>query len=199
MFVSKLNRSVNERCTHRTKSHILMSKFSPLGQNVIIAIILGLVVGPLQSITILGAGGGQPNAALMANITNATLYAFVKPHCKVSKPTNQINSIYCLLGFVTGSVVTTLGPKWTMVIAIGSCPTYLGSFWYCMYPSSMQQDLADLMQQSYENRQSVVSRFCRIFGWHGRCPPLDSCRLHCVLIPRGKGQGAIFSYAVGNT
>jgi hypothetical protein len=47
---------------------------SPLCQNFLASVIVALGPGIYGAITILGAGGGQPTAAKMANIANSVLY-----------------------------------------------------------------------------------------------------------------------------
>jgi MFS family permease len=40
------------------------------------------------------------------------------------------DSIYFLLGLVSGSIVTTIGPKITFLISTFGYPFFVGSFWY---------------------------------------------------------------------
>ncbi|KAH8422534.1 uncharacterized protein LDX57_000288 [Aspergillus melleus] len=86
---------------------------SPFVQNLLASIVVGLGPGLYVAVTNLGAGGGPANATQMQNIVNSVLYA-----------------IYFVVGFFSGSVVTTVGPKYTLVFGTLGYPIYVGSLWY---------------------------------------------------------------------
>ncbi|KAG7005387.1 MFS general substrate transporter [Physcia stellaris] len=86
---------------------------NPLVQNVIVGIILGLGPGIYVAVTLLGAGGGPANATQMVNTANSTLYA-----------------VFFLVGWFSGSVVTTFGPRLTLMMGTCGYPVFVGSLWY---------------------------------------------------------------------
>ncbi|KAI4213366.1 MAG: hypothetical protein LQ349_009289, partial [Xanthoria aureola] len=85
----------------------------PLVQNVLAGIIIGLGPGMYLAITALGAGGGPANETQMVNLANSVLYA-----------------VWFLVGWFSGSFVTTFGPKATFLIGTLGYPIYVGSLWY---------------------------------------------------------------------
>ncbi|KAL8956965.1 MAG: hypothetical protein Q9193_005645 [Seirophora villosa] len=86
---------------------------SPLVQNVLAGTIIGLGPGMYYSITLLGAGGGPANYTQMVNLANSVLYA-----------------VWFVVGWFSGSVVTTFGPKLTLMFGTLGYPIYVGSLWY---------------------------------------------------------------------
>lgn len=67
--------------------------------------------GLYGAITGLGAGGGRPSSTSLADVTNCTLYA-----------------VFCITGFCAGSILNTIGPRFTFT---------LGAFWYPFYASGL--------------------------------------------------------------
>ncbi|KAE8373487.1 MFS general substrate transporter [Aspergillus bertholletiae] len=86
---------------------------SPFAQNFLASIIVGLGPGLYVAVTNLGAGGGPANATKMQNVANLVLY-----------------TIYFVAGFSSGSVVTMIGPKYTLAFGTLGYPIYVGSLWY---------------------------------------------------------------------
>ncbi|PVI01815.1 MFS general substrate transporter [Periconia macrospinosa] len=86
---------------------------NPLVQNFLASVIVSLLPGIYVALTVLGAGGGPSNATRMANISNSVLYA-----------------IYFTFGLFSGSVVSTIGPRYTFLIGSLGYPVFVGSMWY---------------------------------------------------------------------
>jgi MFS family permease len=86
---------------------------SPLIQNLLASVIVGLGPGIYVALTVLGAGGGPANAAQMANISNSSLYA-----------------VYFVAGLFSGSVVSTFGPRYTFMFGTLGYPVFAGAMWY---------------------------------------------------------------------
>ncbi|OKP11996.1 hypothetical protein PENSUB_2459 [Penicillium subrubescens] len=61
----------------------------------------------------LGAGGGKPSSAHVATITYTSIYA-----------------VFAVTGFFGGSIMNTIGPRWTMTIGAIGYPFYISSLWY---------------------------------------------------------------------
>ncbi|CAI6287886.1 unnamed protein product [Periconia digitata] len=93
---------------------MVMAKLkSPFMQNLLASIIVALLPGIYVALTVLGAGGGPANATRMANISNSVLYA-----------------VYFVFGLFSGSVVSTIGPRYTFLLGSFGYPVYVGSMWY---------------------------------------------------------------------
>ncbi|KAJ6140022.1 membrane transporter [Penicillium samsonianum] len=95
---------------------LLKAKFrlrSPWTQNFISGVILFLTTGIYLAVIGLGAGGGKPSSAHVATITYTTIYA-----------------VFAVTGFFGGSIMNTIGPKWTMTIGCLGYPIYVASLWY---------------------------------------------------------------------
>ncbi|KAL9011860.1 MAG: hypothetical protein Q9173_003335 [Seirophora scorigena] len=92
---------------------------NPLGQNVLAGIILGLGPGMCYSITLLDAGGGPANYTQMVKLANSVLYACA-----------SCQRVWFVVGWFSGSVVTTFGPKLTLMFGTLGYPIYVGSLWY---------------------------------------------------------------------
>jgi hypothetical protein len=73
---------------------------NPWTQNFISGVILFLTVGIYLAVIGLGAGGGKPSSAHVATIVYTSIYA-----------------VFTLTGFFGGSVMNTIGPKWTMTVS----------------------------------------------------------------------------------
>ncbi|KAH8694312.1 membrane transporter [Talaromyces proteolyticus] len=86
---------------------------NPWTQNFISGVILFLTVGIYLAVIGLGAGGGKPSSAHVATITYTSIYA-----------------IFAVTGFFGGSIMNTLGPRWTMTIGSLGYPLYIASLWY---------------------------------------------------------------------
>ncbi|KAF2464146.1 uncharacterized protein BDR25DRAFT_307336 [Lindgomyces ingoldianus] len=86
---------------------------SPFVQNFLAAVIVCLTPGIYVALTVLGAGGGPANATQMANITNSVLYA-----------------VYFVTGMFSGSVVTAIGPRFTLLFGSIGYPVFAGAMWY---------------------------------------------------------------------
>lgn len=69
--------------------------------------------GIYTALTGLGAGGGHPSSADVANKTNAILYG-----------------LFALVGFFGGTVVNILRPKLCLMIGSLGYPLYVGGLWY---------------------------------------------------------------------
>ncbi|KAH0334983.1 membrane transporter, partial [Aureobasidium melanogenum] len=85
----------------------------PWTQNFLSGIILFLTVGIYLALVGLGAGGGSPSAAHYNVITYTTLYA-----------------VFTVSGFFGGSIMNTLGPKWTMTLGVLGYPIFVGGLWF---------------------------------------------------------------------
>ena len=72
---------------------------SPWFQNSTAGLVLLLTVGIYVGIVSLGAGGGKPNSTHIFNIISACLYG-----------------IFGVTGFFGGSVINTIGPRYTMMV-----------------------------------------------------------------------------------
>ncbi|KAH8696173.1 membrane transporter [Talaromyces proteolyticus] len=86
---------------------------NPWTQNFISGIILSLTVGIYLAILGLGAGGAQPSSAHVTTTAYATLYA-----------------VFTVTGFFGGSVMNTVGPRWTMALGASGYSVFVGGLWY---------------------------------------------------------------------
>ncbi|QKX56317.1 uncharacterized protein TRUGW13939_03418 [Talaromyces rugulosus] len=86
---------------------------NPWTQNFISGVILFLTVGIYLAVIGLGAGGGKASSAHVATITYTSIYA-----------------VFAVTGFFGGSIMNTLGPRWTMTIGSLGYPLYIASLWY---------------------------------------------------------------------
>ncbi|KFY04164.1 hypothetical protein V491_09445 [Pseudogymnoascus sp. VKM F-3775] len=93
------------------KSRLRLS--NPWTQNFISGIILFLTVGIYLAVIGLGAGGGKPESAHVATIVYTSIYA-----------------VFTLTGFFGGSIMNTIGPKWTMSVGAVTFPLFVGGLWY---------------------------------------------------------------------
>ncbi|KAJ3498181.1 hypothetical protein NLG97_g1327 [Lecanicillium saksenae] len=85
----------------------------PFSQNFIVGILLFCLPGIYTALTGLGAGGGHPSSADVANKTNAILYG-----------------LFSLVGFFGGTLVNVLRPKICLMIGSLGYPLYVGGLWY---------------------------------------------------------------------
>ncbi|KAH8699180.1 membrane transporter [Talaromyces proteolyticus] len=85
----------------------------PWTQNFISGVVLLLTVGIYLAVIGLGAGGGKASSAQVSTATYTTLYA-----------------VFALSGFFGGSIMNTIGPKWTMTIGAFGYPFYVSGLWY---------------------------------------------------------------------
>ncbi|CAH0023108.1 unnamed protein product [Clonostachys rhizophaga] len=86
---------------------------NPSVQNFLMACVLFCNPGLYLAILGLGAGGGQASSLLMAQVSNACLYA-----------------VFAVTGILGGTILTKIGPRWTVLLAISGYPLYTGSLWY---------------------------------------------------------------------
>ncbi|EXJ79410.1 hypothetical protein A1O3_08912 [Capronia epimyces CBS 606.96] len=86
---------------------------SPLNQNIVMGCILFCLPGIYVALTGLGAGGGRPSSASVANETNAILYG-----------------LFALCAWLAGTVINLLGPRISIVIGSIGYPLYIGGLWY---------------------------------------------------------------------
>lgn len=75
--------------------------------------ILLCLPGIYTALTGLGAGGGQPSSADVANKTNAILYG-----------------LFALVGLFGGTILNILRPKLSLMIGSIGYPCYVGGLWY---------------------------------------------------------------------
>lgn len=75
--------------------------------------ILFCLPGIYTALTGLGAGGGRPGSADVANQTNAILYG-----------------LFALMGIFGGSILNILRPKLSLMIGSIGYPLYCGGLWY---------------------------------------------------------------------
>ncbi|TQV98594.1 hypothetical protein V2A60_007686 [Cordyceps javanica] len=85
----------------------------PFSQNFVVGILLFCLPGIYTALTGLGAGGGHPSSADVANKTNAILYG-----------------LFSLVGFFGGTLVNVLRPKTCLMIGSLGYPLYVGGLWY---------------------------------------------------------------------
>ncbi|KIX01044.1 uncharacterized protein Z518_10110 [Rhinocladiella mackenziei CBS 650.93] len=85
----------------------------PFNQNLVVACILFCLPGIYTAITGLGAGGGKPSSADVANQTNAILYG-----------------LFALVGLFGGTILNMLRPKLSLMIGSIGYPVYVGGLWY---------------------------------------------------------------------
>ncbi|KAF4977215.1 hypothetical protein FZEAL_6243 [Fusarium zealandicum] len=85
----------------------------PFTQNFMVGCILFCLPGIYTALTGLGAGGGQPGAADVANKTNAILYGLM-----------------AFIGLFGGSILNTLRPKLSLMVGSVGYPLYVGGLWY---------------------------------------------------------------------
>ncbi|EXJ73193.1 uncharacterized protein A1O5_02953 [Cladophialophora psammophila CBS 110553] len=83
------------------RPHLTKVNHSPFVQNLILSATLFCNPGLYLAIATLGAGGGRPSSIQMANISNALLYA-----------------AFVLAGVIAPTVLSKLGPRYTIIIAI---------------------------------------------------------------------------------
>ncbi|KAL1901094.1 hypothetical protein Sste5346_002161 [Sporothrix stenoceras] len=86
---------------------------NPFIQNLLSAACLFCNPGLYLAVSLLGAGGGRPTSTTMANISNGTLYG-----------------VFVFSALMAGTVLNTLGPRYTMMFGITGYPVYIGSMWY---------------------------------------------------------------------
>ncbi|KIW87439.1 uncharacterized protein Z519_12075 [Cladophialophora bantiana CBS 173.52] len=86
---------------------------SPFVQNLMLSASIFCSPGLYLAIATLGAGGGRPSSIQMANISNALLYA-----------------AFVLAGVIAPTVLSKLGPRYTIIIAISGYAIYTGAMWY---------------------------------------------------------------------
>ncbi|EFY99181.2 DUF895 domain membrane protein [Metarhizium robertsii ARSEF 23] len=94
----------------------LPSRFSlyrPFTQNFLVGCILLCLPGIYTALTGLGAGGGQPSSADVANKTNALLYGLL-----------------ALVALFGGTILNMLRPKLSLAIGSLGYPCYVGGLWY---------------------------------------------------------------------
>ncbi|KID83281.1 DUF895 domain membrane protein [Metarhizium guizhouense ARSEF 977] len=95
---------------------VLPSRFSlyrPFTQNFLVGCILLCLPGIYTALTGLGAGGGQPSSADVANKTNALLYGLL-----------------ALVALFGGTILNMLRPKLSLAIGSLGYPCYVGGLWY---------------------------------------------------------------------
>ncbi|KAH8549485.1 hypothetical protein BGW37DRAFT_469008 [Umbelopsis sp. PMI_123] len=86
---------------------------NPYTQNIIGGSVLFCTVGIYLALTGLGAGGGKPTAQQVASTTNAVLYA-----------------LFTCTGFFGGTLLNTIGPKYTLALGAFGYPVYVSGLWY---------------------------------------------------------------------
>ncbi|OAL35292.1 hypothetical protein AYO20_05343 [Fonsecaea nubica] len=86
---------------------------NPSVQIILSAACIALNPGIYLALALLGAGGGQPSSATMANIANATAYG-----------------VFALSAPITGSILNKVGPRIFLVVACTGYPIFSGSLWY---------------------------------------------------------------------
>ncbi|KAG8418680.1 hypothetical protein J3459_012136 [Metarhizium acridum] len=89
------------------------SKFSPyrpFTQNFLVG---WRLPGTYTALTGLGAGGGQPSSADVANKTDALLYG-----------------LFALVGPFGGTILNMLRPKLSLMVGSVGCPCSVGGLWY---------------------------------------------------------------------
>ncbi|CAH0022488.1 unnamed protein product [Clonostachys rhizophaga] len=94
----------------------LKSKLSltrPFNQNFLVACMLFCLPGIYTALTGLGAGGGRPGSADVANKTNAILYGLL-----------------AFVGLFGGSILNILRPKVSLMVGAIGYPLYVGGLWY---------------------------------------------------------------------
>ncbi|KAM3473126.1 hypothetical protein MY5147_004940 [Beauveria neobassiana] len=85
----------------------------PFSQNFVVGVLLFCLPGIYTALTGLGAGGGHPSSADVANKTNAILYG-----------------LFSLVGFFGGVLVNVLRPKTCLMMGSLGYPLYVGGLWY---------------------------------------------------------------------
>ncbi|KAF2165583.1 hypothetical protein M409DRAFT_36848 [Zasmidium cellare ATCC 36951] len=90
---------------------ILTRALSPSVQILIIS--ASLFFNPGLYLALLGAGGGRPSSTTMSNIANGVLYG-----------------VFSFSAIGAGSLLNTIGPRWTLLFGITGYPIYQGALWY---------------------------------------------------------------------
>ena len=80
----------------------------------------------------LGAGGGKPSSAQVANITNCVLYGKLESIARLATGAepDSILGVYTLVAFVAGSFVNVFGVRATLCIGAVGYPIYASGLWY---------------------------------------------------------------------
>ena len=59
------------------------------------------------------------------------------------------SSVYFFVGLISGALVNTIGPKWTLFIGTFGYPIYAGGLWYCESPSLSPVGSSQLTSRSH--------------------------------------------------
>lgn len=84
----------------------------PITQACIVGMVLFCLPGMFDALSALGAGGLAATSVSLTDEANAALYA-----------------CFAVVGFMGGSIVNTLGPRWTLFLGTLGYTLYVGSLW----------------------------------------------------------------------
>lgn len=98
--------------SNNMKQNIQTLWIHPWTQIVIVGLVLFCQPGMFDALSGLGAGGQRASSVSLTDESNAALYA-----------------CFALIGLMGGSIVNTLGPRYTFFLGTLGYTVYIGSLW----------------------------------------------------------------------